>query len=149
MERNSNYLTNLFASFNDKYVIVKEHFKSEESYEVVLRVKLPTNESSSAACDEWKRQFSEKTNTNWIVKETFPHPTNYVYRKVYVCQHHSHNKSKQKSRKSERYTKYRNRNCEAKIDIKILKDTTDTRKKHKFIKEGLTTIIKVCFLRIK
>lgn len=141
-DKSTNNLKNLFSSLNDKFCIVKEQYTSDECFEVTLRTQLPTAKSSSEACDTWKNKFSSNTNTDWVVKETFPNPTDYVYRKTYVCQQSAYNKS-QKKAKCERYTKYRNRNCEAKIDIKILKDTIDTRKKHKFIKEGLTTVIKV------
>lgn len=144
VEDGKDYLTKLLASFNNNFEIIKCNFKSSKEYSVVLRTRLPEGKSPQHSCDLWKESFSKTTNTCWTVRETYPNAIDFLYRKKYVCQHNKHNKSKLLSKaKSKNYTKYRNKNCEASIDIKVQKVTKSTLKKHKHLREGRTATIKV------
>jgi len=111
--------------------------------EIFLKTKLEySHESYSTSCDEWIQKYSLETKTNWIVKSTYPNKQRYLYRKDYVCQHSSRNKTLLNLSNSNR-TRLRNMNCNAIIKIIVKKDTADTRKKDKYIRQGLNTEIKV------
>lgn len=93
--------------------------------EIFLKTKLEySHESYSTSCDEW------------IQKQR------YLYREDYACQHSSRNKTLLNLSNSNR-TRLRNRNCNTIIKITVKKDTVDTRKKDKYVRQGLNTEIKV------
>jgi hypothetical protein len=146
------FLEQLFASFNSNFELVNSNYTSEENFDVTLRVQLPVGDSPSHSCSLWKDEFSKKTKTNWTVRSSIPHPNDFVYRIKYECHHSKQNKSKCQAKANKTntakgttssYTRYRNKNCESSIDIKIQKDTKSTREKHKHVREGRTATIKV------
>lgn len=145
MDKDCSYIKRVLDSFNTNYDIVDLHFTSEQKFNLKLHVELPPGDSSSHRCDIWKERFAKATHTGWIVKDTFPSAIAYIYRKVYVCHHSSFKKSKTHA-KLPNYTKYRDRQCLASIDIKIQKQTKDTIKKYQHIKEGRTATIKVIII---
>lgn len=107
----------------------------------VLRTKLQTDDNNcSTACDKWISKFSIETKSNWIVNKTFPHKQRYLYQKDFVCQHWSkHNSANNKT------TRVRNKNCYASIKIIIKNNTESTRRKDKYMLDGLNTEIKAIF----
>lgn len=142
IQGDNKFVKAILDSFNTNYEIVSVNHTSNDEFYFILRTELPKGESPSRSCDMWKEEFGKLTHSSWIVKETFPSPLSYVYRKIYTCQHSSLYKSTSRS-KEEHYTKYRDKECHATIDIKIQKVTKDTKKKHPYLKEGRTATIKV------
>ncbi|KAF0756120.1 SWIM-type domain-containing protein, partial [Aphis craccivora] len=51
-----------------------------------------SNISSYDLCDKWITEFSEITNTSWVVRNTKKNCERFVYRKDYVCHHSSYQK---------------------------------------------------------
>jgi hypothetical protein len=133
-----------YFNFDSHCVIIENNLINLNEFIVVVRTKIELKNSSySIACDEWLQLFSLATATNWIVKSTFPNKTNYLYRKDYVCQHSSKNKNKNISSDK---TRIRNKQCSASIKIVIKKSTEHTRRRDKYLNNGLNTEIKVTYI---
>ncbi|KAF0706052.1 SWIM-type domain-containing protein, partial [Aphis craccivora] len=73
-------------------------------------------------------------------KSAFNKCSKFVCRKIYVCHHSDFNKISKTDNKRGRS---KNTQCNAMIDIKIKLTTKDTKKKDKFVKDGLPAIIKI------
>lgn len=109
---------------------------AEDNFSVVLRTKLTNKENNwGDTCNKWLEKFTIQTNSQWLVRATFPAAKRMEYRKVFICKgsHGRNNKSNGESKR-----------CESKIDMKVKKVTRDTVKKDKYLKAGYNGEIKVC-----
>lgn len=128
-------------NFDTNCVITKNNISNENEFNVVLCTKIEQKDNSySIACDEWIQLFSKTTKTNWIVKSTYPNKINYLYRKDFVCQHSSKNKI---NNISSHKTRVRDKQCSSSIIIVIKKSTVHTKRRDKYLNNGLNTEIKV------
>jgi len=80
---------------------------------------------------DWLQDFQLKSNTAWIVRNTFPSCSRATFRKDYVCQHSDFNKGVHGSKRS------KNTVCKAKLSVKIKPITANTRAKDKYVKVGM------------
>lgn len=112
----------------------------DNGFMAILRFKKTDNEDNSAWCNNWLADFSHKTNTNWIVRYTYPSAKRYLYRKVFKCQHSSFNKVK--SRKKEN-TRIRDKECNATVDFLIKLVNRNTIKNDRYLRDGYCGCIKV------
>lgn len=139
----------------DKYPdIIKEILDSEDvvqnciyedpnNYSITIRTKKKCHDQelpNSEWCNNWINKYSAITQTNWIVRYTFPNPQKYQYKKVFKCHHSSFNKV-QCNKRSE--SRVRNRNCGATISFLLKKINKNTIKNDHFLKEGLYIVISV------
>jgi len=82
----------------------------------IYRAKL----KSESDAETWLRQYSEMSNSQWIVRNTFPHIEKLLYQKDYVCHHAQFAKSGMCKRKS------KNVSCGASLSIKIYHERSRT-----------------------
>jgi len=80
---------------------------------------------------DWLQDLQLKSNTAWIVRNTFPSCSRATFRKDYVCQHSNFNKAVHSSKRS------KNTVCKAKLSVKIKPITANTRAKDKYLKVGM------------
>jgi hypothetical protein len=85
---------------------------------------------------DWLQDFQLKSNTAWIVRNTFPSCIRAIFRKDYVCQHSDFNKAVRSSKRS------KNTACKAKLSVNIKRNTANTRAKDKYVK---VSMINTCF----
>jgi len=78
---------------------------------------------------DWLQDFQLKSNSAWIVRNTFPSCSRATFRKDYVCQHLDFNKAVHSSKRS------KNTVCKAKYPVKIKPMTAKTRAKDKYAAE--------------
>jgi len=128
-----------FFNFDSNVQVVKCNIVNDSEYSATIRTKIcQVDDSYSKGCDDWVRKYSLCSKTNWIVRCTFPNIQMYVYRKDYVCQHSSKNKSHNSD-----LTRLRDKNCSASIKIAVKKNTVNTQRKDQYMRQGLDTEIKV------
>lgn len=111
----------------------------KDDFEVLVQCKLVAYETFDNKCDEWIKQYSQLTNTNWITKRRFSNPVRYEFRKIFVCQHSSLNKSDNPKKSNTS----RNLMCRANIDFKFKKINRNTVKNDSLLKIGLNVVIKI------
>jgi coenzyme F420-reducing hydrogenase alpha subunit len=80
---------------------------------------------------DWLQDFQLKSNSAWILRNTFPSRSRATFRKDYVCQHSYFNKSVHSSKRS------KNTVCKAKLLVKIKPITTNTKAKDKYVNVGM------------
>jgi len=80
---------------------------------------------------DWLQDFQLKSNSAWIVRNTFPSCSRATFRKDYVCQHSNFSKAVHSSKRS------KNTVCKAKLSVKIKPTTANTRAKDKYLKVGM------------
>lgn len=91
-------------------------FESSEKFKVVIKCKLGgCSEDYSGFCKVFIENFSTFSNTNWIVRSTFPQLKRLAFRKVFTCQHSSYTLL---TIRTSRPNRTRSRSCDATIDIK-------------------------------
>jgi hypothetical protein len=73
---------------------------------------------------EWLQDFQLKSNSAWIVRNTFLSCSRATFRKDYVCQHSYFNKAVHSNKRSKK----------AKLSVKIKPITANTRAKDKYVK---------------
>lgn len=115
-------------------------FESEEKYSMRFRLKTDQNEEQERYVkyiDEFVQKISNFTNTNWIVRKSYPSLKRFLFRKTYTCQHSSFNKKSEKSS--------RGQNCKAKIDFVIKKVNKDTIRNDKLLSEGYNVLVTMVF----
>ena len=83
---------------------------------------------------DWLQDFQLKSNSAWIVRNTFPSCSRATFRKDYVCQHSNFNKAVHSSKWS------KNTVCKAKLSAKIKPKTANTRAKDKYVKVGMVVV---------
>lgn len=88
----------------------------------------------------WVRLYGEKTMTSWRVKFRKTNPSRYVCRKVFVCHHTG---LRRVTPEENRRGKSKNTDCKAEIDIYVKLTTGNTKKKDKYIKDGLPAVIAI------
>ena len=77
---------------------------------------------------DWLQDFQLKSNSAWIVRNTFPSCSRATFRKDCVCQHSDFNKAVHSNKRS------KNTVCKAKLSVKIKPITANTRTKDKHVK---------------
>lgn len=131
-------IVKLLNTLCDDYKLLK--IKTEnDKFEVLVQCKLLCYETFDMKCDEWIKQFSQLTNTNWITKRRFPKAVRYDFRKIFLCQHSSLNKSDRLNKNNTS----RNLICHANIDFKFKKINRNTVKNDPLLKIGLSVVIKI------
>jgi hypothetical protein len=83
---------------------------------------------------EWQdclQDFQLKSNSAWIVCNTFPSCSRATFRKDYVCQHSDFNKAVHSIKRS------KNTVCKAKLSVKIKPITANTRAKDIYVKVSM------------
>ncbi|KAK9720124.1 hypothetical protein QE152_g22225 [Popillia japonica] len=121
-----------------KYDIIQAKWSEDKNFEVKFRTQIPRNSQDfNALCDEWVDVFSEVTNTVWVKKISNTGPK-IKFRKQYQCWT-SGGKTVQKE------LLFDARRCRATLDMKVLTDNPQTRKKNKHIKLGLNVVVKMNF----
>ena len=73
---------------------------------------------------EWLQDFQLKSNSGWIVRNTFPSCSRATFRKDYVCQHSYFNKAVHSNKRSKK----------AKLSVMIKPITANTTAKDKYVK---------------
>lgn len=130
------------TQFCDNYGarLTRFEFNSDFNYTCEIRAHHDERKLASEFCDEMVKEFGDVTATNWIVRYTYPNVERMKFKKVFVCQHASFGKNKNRTRQDKRI---RDKNCNAKIDFKIKLTNRNTRKNDSLLKEGLDTVISV------
>jgi len=77
---------------------------------------------------DWLQDFQLKSNSTWIVRNTFPSCSRATFRKDYVCQHSDFNKAVHSSKRR------KNTVCKAKLSVKFKPITANTRAEDKYEK---------------
>lgn len=123
-----------------EYKQLEWDFQSQDKFSFTVKCK-PGNykDEYSGFSTDFIQKFSTFTNTNWIVRSTFPKLQRLAYRKLFVCQHSSFNKKK------ENQNRVRARACDASIDIKAKKVNRNTCRYDADLKDGFTLLLKVDF----
>jgi len=75
----------------------------------------------------WLQDFQLKSNSAWIVRNTFRSCSRATFRKDYVCQHSDFNKAVHSRKRG------KNTVCKAKLSLKIKLITANTRAKDKYV----------------
>lgn len=131
----------LFRSFNKDIIVSRYSEGNNEHFCATLRLKTKDLDGDSYAtkCDNWVAKFEEKTNTGYLKKKTRPNPKRFIYKKSYSCQHSSLWKSDKNTN-----VRKRDKKCnDTVIHIKVKKETKDTLKKDKYLREGYDVEVQV------
>ncbi|GJQ78723.1 hypothetical protein Trydic_g2757 [Trypoxylus dichotomus] len=124
-----------------KYDIIQTKWAEDKHFEIKFRTQIPRNSQDfNALCDEWVDVFSDVTNTVWVKKISNTGPK-IRFRKQYQCW----------TRGGETVRKellFDARRCRATLDMKVLTDNPQTRKKNKHIKLGLNVVVKMDFTHL-
>lgn len=106
--------------------------RDSHAFSVTLRAAI----ESESQVKQWLDEFSKKTNSQWVVRRTYPKVERLTYRTDYVCQHSDHNKGMKGTKAA------RKCDCQAKLTAKIKIVNKDTRYKDVFVKvsERIRTI---------
>lgn len=115
---------------------------NNEKFSILVQCKLLGDGSMDEKCDNWVKDFSSSTNTNWITSRRYPNATRYDFRKLYVCQHSSVNKVVVRKQQS---CKIRDKNCKAQLDFKFKKINRNTIKNDVLLKNGINVVIHINF----
>ncbi|KAG6443537.1 uncharacterized protein LOC115455969 isoform X1 [Manduca sexta] len=123
------------------YIELEFEFESSEKFRFVIRCKLGKHkEDYKGFCKTFVDNFSSFTNTNWIVRSSFPNLKRLAYRKMYKCQHNSFNK-----KSVPRLNRERARGCNATLDLTFKLVNKHTCRNDQALKEGYCVVIKVSY----
>ncbi|XP_022909337.2 uncharacterized protein [Onthophagus taurus] len=140
-ERATLDFTEILTTTNRKFEIIHAKWIEEKHFEVKFRTQIPRNsEDFNALCDDWVDLFSSITNTVWVKKVSNTGPK-IRFRKQYQCWTHG-GKIVQKE------LLFDARRCKGTVDMKVLTDNPQTRKKNKHTKLGLNVVIKINFMHL-
>jgi hypothetical protein len=131
----------IVSSVCEETQVLSFNIHSDEHFDFLIRVKSSSliGEDLSSKCDNWKLRFSTLTNTSWIVGDTFPHPTRFLYGKTFLCQHASKHKSKDNQN-----SRQRNQNCNrALLKFRVKKKTYATLTSDSLLVKGYDVEIEV------
>lgn len=118
-------------------------FHFSEKFELIVKCKLGEhNEDYSGFCKTFIEHFSTFSNTNWIVRSTFPKLQRLAFRKIFKCQHSAFNKKSQRT-SGPGPSRVRSRGCNATIDFKFKKVNRNTCRYDADLKEGYTVLLKI------
>lgn len=121
-----------------KFEIIHAKWQENKHCEIKFRTQISRNsEDFNALCDEWVDLFSEITNTVWVKKISNTGPK-IKFRKQYQCW-------TQGGKVVQKELLFDTRRCKATLDMKVLTDNPQTRKKNKHLKLGLNVVVKVSF----
>lgn len=130
-------MEDIIKQFDGECRILKCDMTNEGEYEVLARTKV-SNEDCNNQCVEWVKKISAATKTQWIVNQTYNNLQRLQFRKDFVCQHSSKNKTRKQDS-----TRARNLKCPAKLIFKVKKSNKYTKLRDPLLKENLNTIIEV------
>lgn len=126
----------ILSGLNRKFEIIHAKWSEDKLFEVKFRTQIQRNcEDFNTLCDEWVDLFSESTNTVWAKKISNTGPK-IRFRKQYQCW-------TQGGKVVQKELLFDARRCRATLDIKVLTDNPQTRRKNKHIKMGLNVVVKV------
>lgn len=119
-----------------QYDILQTKWAEDKHFEIKFRTQIPRHSDDfNGLCDEWVDVFSEVTNTVWVKKISNTGPK-IKFRKQYQCW-------TQGGKKVQKELLFDARRCRATLDMKVLTDNPQRRKKNKHIKLGLNVVVKV------
>lgn len=137
-EKLINMLSNLCENLSELEIKVKD----AEQFKIQVQCKLLGAGNSDEKCNSWIENFSYLTNTNWITLRRFPNASRYEFRKLFVCQHSSVNKTMIRKRQD---CKIRNEKCKASIDFKFKKINRNTIKNDVLLKDAINVKVTINF----
>lgn len=119
-----------------KFEIIHVKWIEQKLFEIKFRTQIQRNcDDFNALCDEWVDLFSEITNTVWAKKISNTGPK-IRFRKQYQCWTHG-------GKLVQKELLFDARKCKGTLDMKVLTDNPQTRRKNKHIKLGLNVVVKV------
>lgn len=128
--------TQILTALDRKFEIIHTKWTEDKYFEAKFRTQIQRDsEDFNALCDDWVDLFSAITNTIWVKKISNTGPK-IRFRKQYQCWTHE-GKIVQKE------LLFDARRCRGTLDIKVLTDNVQTRKKNKHIRMGLNVVVKV------
>lgn len=129
----------ILSRIDRKFEIIHAKWCDQKSFEVKFRTQIPRDsEDFNGLCDEWVEIFSDITNTVWAKKISNTGPK-IRFRKQYQCWTYP-------GKIVNKELLFDARKCKGTLDIKVLTDNPQTRRKNKHIKLGLNVVVKVCIL---
>ncbi|KRT82057.1 hypothetical protein AMK59_4700 [Oryctes borbonicus] len=124
-----------------KYDIIQTKWTEDKHFEIKFRTQIPRNSQDfNELCDEWVDIFSDVTNTVWVKKISNTGPK-IRFRKQYQCWTRG-------GKTIRKELLFDARRCRATLDMKVLTDNPQTRKKNKHIKLGLNVVVKMNFTHL-
>lgn len=131
------------SNFNDvlthlkrKFEITDSRWTAYKSYELKLRTQiLIEHEDYNKYCDLWVDEFSYVTDTVWVHKISNTGPK-VKFRKQYQCWTYQ-------TKEVNKELLFDPRRCRGTLDIKVLGDTSGTKKSNRYLRLGLNVLIKV------
>ncbi|KAG5894210.1 hypothetical protein JTB14_038380 [Gonioctena quinquepunctata] len=134
-----NDFVQILCSIKRNFQIVHTKWDSDsKGFEAKFRTQIPPdNEDYNTLCDEWVDLFSEATDTIWAKKISNTGPK-IRFRKQYQCW-----TGDGKTIKKELL--FDPTRCKGTIDIKVLSDSLQSRRKNRHMKQGLNIVVKVNF----
>lgn len=131
--------SDILKHLNTKFDITDCKWKEQKLFEIKFRTQIRVDSDDyNSYCDEWVNKFSHVTNTVWVNKISNTGPK-VKFRKQYQCWPY-----REKEVKNELL--FDARKCRATLDVKILGDSSYTKKKNKHMRLGLNGLVKVPFL---
>lgn len=128
----------ILVSLERKFEIIHVRWNEDRHFEIKFRTQIQRNSDDfNALCDEWVDLFSETTNTVWVKKISNTGPK-IRFRKQYQCW-------TQEGKLVQKELLFDARRCRGTLDMKVLTDNPQTRRKNKHIKMGLNVVVKVSF----
>lgn len=126
----------ILSRIDRKFEIIHAKWSDQKNFEVKFRSQIPRDsEDFNGLCDEWVEIFSDITNTVWAKKISNTGPK-IRFRKQYQCWTHA-------GKIVHKELLFDARKCRGTLDIKVLTDNPQTRRKNKHIKLGLNIVVKV------
>lgn len=139
-EPSKSEFNSILSCINRKFEIISTKWSDDKNFEAKFRTQVPReNEDYNALCDEWVDLFSAVTSTTWVKKISNTGPQ-IRFRKQYQCWTHPGEVRKE--------LLFDPRRCKATLDVKVLTDNAHTRRKNKYIKQGLNVVVKVSIFAI-
>ncbi|XP_060520132.1 uncharacterized protein LOC132698203 [Cylas formicarius] len=130
----SHILTNVGRKFD----ILQTKWTGNKLFEAKFRTEIPrNNDDYNTLCDQWVDLFSQMTNTVWVKKISNTGPK-IRFRKQYQCW-------TQPEQIIKKELLFDARRCRATIDLKVLADSPQSRKKLKHLRIGLNVVVKMNF----
>lgn len=135
-------LSDFLHEFCGDHIISKFDCETQNIFylDIICKIKDSYEDDYNKFSVEWLMKFSLLTRTNWIVRYTYPNIKRLAFRKTFVCQHASHNKTANETK-----CRSRNKFCTAKVDFRAKKINRFTQKNDANLKRGLNVTINVSF----
>ncbi|XP_076264143.1 uncharacterized protein LOC143198673 [Rhynchophorus ferrugineus] len=130
--------SDILKHLNSKFDITDCKWKEHKLFEIKFRIQIRVDSDDyNLYCDEWVNKFSHVTNTVWVNKISNTGPK-VKFRKQYQCWPY-----REKEVKNELL--FDARKCRGTLDVKILGESSYTKKKNKHMRLGLNGLVKINF----